>query len=134
MYNKETIKLIDDLKYKLKSREPNDRIAESLNNYLDHIINIFVLDQNSNSFASVPGQLPELLNSEYEWSKKYNNFTLKVLEWIPKEPIDINKLLARCQHNSINHSVNYPDIRYALLILRENGKIDIDQNNIISRL
>lgn len=51
------IEIINELKYYLKAREPNAKIAEELNHQLDVIILKYQLDQDKHSFASLPKEM-----------------------------------------------------------------------------
>jgi len=136
----DTIKLIDELKFKLKNRDKNDRMANALNNYLDHIINIFVLDQDPHAFATSPKDLPEKLKQpqDQEWGQAFMNFYNQVYKWIPDHQIKIYDFIQRCEHNTIyvcgcTRTLS-GDVKSALLSLKEQGKINITDDGLIVKL
>lgn len=136
MINEETVNLINDLKFKLKSRDANDEIANALNNSLDNIINIFVLDQDPHAFASIPTGLPPpiSLNSDRRLlsTKWYKNLKEQILQFIPYTQIEFDKIVNRLVHFA--PKVYLSDIKLSLLSLIESGEIEMDSCNIIKRI
>lgn len=135
MNNQATLDLINDLIHQLKTRDPNDEIANHLNNSLNHIINIFVLDQDQHIWASLSTNLPPKFHTTPNSTKEYQEFDNLVYQWIPKHPIKLSSFIHRCLHNSDKTFINLTrHIKSSLLALKEDGKIEIDSDDWIRKL
>lgn len=127
----ETIDLINDLKFKLKERSKDDDIAVELDSALNHIINIFVLDQDQHLFASIPTNLPPKIKAyPLHNHAQITQWHQELLEWVPKTPIRMSSLIQRCLNNieADPWEVSESDIKSALLELNEEGKVEWDQD------
>lgn len=54
--DEDAVKAIDDLKYRLKQRDPDAQIVAALNAALDDLIGRFRLDGDPHTFASMPAR------------------------------------------------------------------------------
>lgn len=131
--NKKTVELIDELKYKLKTRDKDDELAQSLNHYLDNIINMYVLDQDPHSFATIPKNLPPKIGPFPKHMKDIKKWVNLIYEWVPEQPIQLSNFLARCMHNSTAPGEIVSSIRAAVLSLKEDGRIELSNDNVITK-
>lgn len=133
---KDSIKFIDDLKYQLKRHDSKDEIIFELNQALNRIINIFVLDQDEHAFASAPKSLPPKIKAYptiYN-TKDINQWHDELLEWVPFKLIRLSDFIDRCLNN-LNceiWEVNDNHIKSAILSLKEDGKIEFDEDWVFS--
>lgn len=131
--DQDAIKIIDELKYALKERNDNSKIANKLNDVLNDIINIFLLDQDQHSFASIPITLPaKITRLSSLQDQTYKDFVKSVYNWLPNYSIKISKFVERCLFNA-DDKITASDIRSAILDLKENDKIKIDLKGYITK-
>lgn len=137
-YNQETIHLINSLKSQLQNPTNgfDDPIAKSLNGAIDHIINIYLLDQDPLNFASIPIFHPPKIEARTTYlGEDFLKFYNSVYNYIPEyKSISISQLINRCLANSITTRDLTSDIKSAILSLKEDGLIEIDDNNLIRKI
>ncbi len=130
---KDSIRLVDDLKHQLKTRSKDDQIANALDDALNRIIMVYILDQDPHSFASAPKNLPPKIKAYPKGTEPFSaikKWYASVLEWIPYQPIRYSDLMDRILNNCDCEIWETPhsEIKSALLVLKEDGKIEWDQD------
>ncbi len=133
MTEDDIIQLINEIKFKLRAAPATNELANELNLAIDKIIFNFVLDQEPGIFASKPKNLPDII-PQFDYGRGpefYKEDIEAVYSWIPDRPITVLALIDRCIFNSVNGYRS--DINSALISLKEEGRILIDDENMVSK-